>query len=145
MKETLKNVPSALKRQIFKRLGISVFFLLLGAITWINSQEVLFALPCFIAGFFFVLSGVNVLYASLTKRYVVLLGECESIEQTRFIKRIKAVYLTTDYGRVKLPIRKKMRGLRVGLKVRCYISLKASVYEYEGVQVVGDYYVIEIL
>ena len=34
MKETLKNAPRALKRQIFKRLGVSIFFLLLGAIKW---------------------------------------------------------------------------------------------------------------
>lgn len=144
MKEQWIDVPTALKKQIYKRMGLGIIFLMLGAITWIVSKDFMFAIPCLIGAVVFVLNGVSVLFASLLKRYIVLSGECESVEQTRFLKRTKAVYLATDYGTVKLPIRRNIRNMKIGVQVRCYISLKTSVYEYGGVQTVSDYYAIEV-
>lgn len=144
MKEQWIDVPTVLKKQIYKRMGLGVLFFILGVITWIVSKDYMFAIPCLIGAVVFVLNGVSVLFASLLKRYIVLSGECESMEQTRFLKRTKAVYLATDYGTVKLPIRRNIHGLQIGVQVRCYISLKTSVYEYGGVQTVSDYYAIEV-
>ena len=144
MKEQWIDMPTVLKRQIYKRMGLAILFFILGVITWIVSKDFMFAIPCLIGAVVFVLNGVNVLFASLLKRYIVLSGECESMEQTRFLKRTKAVYLATDYGTVKLPIRRNIRNMKIGVQVRCYISLKTSVYEYGGVQTVSDYYAIEV-
>lgn len=144
MKEQWIDVPTVLKKQIYKRMGLGVLFFILGVITWIVSKDFMFAIPCLIGAVVFVLNGVSVLFASLLKRYIVLSGECESVEQTRFLKRTKAVYLATDYGTVKLPIRRNIHGLQIGVQVRCYISLKTFVYEYGGVQTVSDYYAIEV-
>ena len=137
-------MPTVLKKQIYKRMGLGVLFFILGVITWIVSKDFMFAIPCLIGAVAFVLNGVSVLFASLLKRYIVLSGECESMEQTRFLKHTKAVYLATDYGTVKLPIRRNIRNMKIGVQVRCYISLKTSVYEYGGVQTVSDYYAIEV-
>lgn len=144
MKEQWIDVPTVLKKQIYKRMGLGVLFFILGVITWIVSKDFMFAIPCLIGAVAFVLNGVSVLFASLLKRYIVLSGECESMEQTRFLKHTKAVYLATDYGTVKLPIRRNIRNMKIGVQVRCYISLKTSVYEYGGVQTVSDYYAIEV-
>lgn len=144
MKEKWQNAPNALKKQIYKRLGVGVLFCLLGIITWAVSKDIIFALPCFIGMIFFVLNGLQVLMATLLGKYVVLSGECESLEQTRILKRTKAVYLRTEYGTVKIAIRRNMRRLQIGSQFRCFISVKASVYQYDGLQVVSDYYAIEI-
>ncbi len=144
MKEQWIDVPTVLKRQIYKRMGLGVLFFILGVITWIVTKDFMFAIPCLIGAVVFVLNGVSVLFAALLKRYIVLSGECESMEQTRFLKHTKVVYLATDYGTVKLPIRRNIRNMKIGVQVRCYISLKTSVYEYGGVQTVSDYYAIEV-
>ena len=144
MKEQWIDVPTVLKKQIYKRMGLGVLFFILGVITWIVSKDFMFAIPCLIGAVVFVLNGVSVLFASLLKRYIVLSGECERVEQTRFLKRTKAGYLATDYGTVKLPIRRNIRNMKIGVQVRCYVSLKTSVYEYGGVQTVSDYYAIEV-
>ena len=144
MKEQWKDAPITLKRQIYKRMGVGILFLILGIITWTVSKDFMFTIPCFIGSVFFALNGAGVLFASLLKRYIVLSGECVRLEQTRFLKRTKVVYLITDYGKVKLPIRRNIHGLQIGVQVRCYISLKTSVYEYGGVQTVSDYYAIEV-
>ena len=143
MKEVLKEEPNVLKKQIFKRIGMGIVFALLGVITWIASKEFLFALPCLIAMAVFIVSGLGVIFVSITKRYVIVSGECIDVEYTRILKRTKAVYLQTDYGMVKLIIRGKRTKVELGSTVRCYISSEASVYEYNGVKTVGDYYAVE--
>lgn len=145
MKEKWKDAPSALKKQIYKRLGVGVLFLVLGIITWAISKDFIFAVPCFVGMIFFVLNGIQVLMATLLGKYVVLLGACERLEQTRILKRTKAVYLSTEYGTVKVAIRRNMRRLQIGSQLRCFISVKASVYQYDGVQVVGDYYALDFI
>lgn len=145
MKDMLHEIPIALKKQILKRIGIGIFFAVISVITWAVSKEFLFVLPGLTATVFFIINGVGVLFATITKKYVVLSGECESLDQTRLMKRTKAAYLVTDYGEVKIPIRNKLRRLQIGSQVRCYISLKTSVYEYDGVQIVSDYYAVEIV
>ena len=91
MKEVLKEVPNVLKKQIFKRIGMSIVFALLGVITWIASKEFLFALPCLVAMAVLIFSGLGVLFVAITKRYVIVSGECVDVEYTRILKRTKAV------------------------------------------------------
>ena len=143
MKEVLKEVPNVLKKQIFKRIGMGIVFALLGVITWIASKEFLFALPCLVAMAVLIVSGLGVLFVAITKRYIIVSGECVDVEYTRILKRTKAVYLQTDYGVVKLLIRGKRTKVELGSTVLCYISSEASVYEYNGVKTVGDYYAVE--
>lgn len=143
MKEVLKEVPNVLKKQIFKRIGMGIVFALLGVITWIASKEFLFALPCLVAMAVLIVSGLGVLFVAITKRYVIVSGECVDVEYTRILKRTKAVYLQTDYGVVKLIIRGRRTKVELASTVLCYISSEASVYEYNGVKTVGDYYAVE--
>ena len=144
MKERWKEIPVAMKKQIFKRMGVGIGFMVIGIIAWISSQEFMFALPCFLGSIFFLLNGTGVLYAGLAKKFIVLCGWCEELEQTRILKRTKSAYLRTEYGRVKVPIRRAIRRLRTGSMVTCFMSVKASVYEYGVEKVLGDYYAIEI-
>ena len=143
MKEVLKEVPNVLKKQIFKRISMGIVFALLGVITWIASKEFLFALPCLVAMAVLIVSGLGVLFVAITKRYVIVSGECVDVEYTRILKRTKAVYLQTDYGVVKLIIRGRRTKVELASTVLCYISSEASVYEYNGVKTVGDYYAVE--
>lgn len=67
------------------------------------------------------------------------------MEQTLLLKRTKAMYLTTNYGVVKVLIRHNARKVQIATYVRCYISLKAPVYEFNDMKVVNDYYAIEVM
>ena len=68
MKEQWIDVPTVLKKQIYKRMGLGVLFFILGVITWIVSKDYMFAIPCLIGAVVFVLNGVSVLsdYMNLT-------------------------------------------------------------------------------
>ena len=144
MKELWKSSPGVLKRQVLRRLGIGLLFLVIGIISWILSKRFIFALPCFIAMAVFCISGIGVLLLMLNSGYIVLSGVCEQIEQTPIMRRTKALYLATEYGCVKIPIRRNMRKVQIGASVRCYMPYRASVYDYDGLKTVSDYIAIEI-
>ena len=145
MKERWVNSPEALKRKVMKRIGIGLLFCVIGIISWIVSKRFLFALPCFAISTVLVLSGLDILFLALTSRYIVLEGTCEKLEETVLFKHTKAMYLTTNYGTVKVLIRHNARRVQVGAYVRCYISLKVPVYEFNNIKVVNDYYAVEIM
>ena len=145
MKERWKNVPSVLRRKVIKSVGGAVLLGLIGIISWIASKKFMIALPCFVLSTVWFFYGVSVLFSMLTVGYIMLSGTCEKLEQTLLFKRTKAMYLTTNYGVVKVLIRHNARRAQIGSYVRCYISLKAPVYELNDVKVVNDYYTIEVI
>ena len=111
----------------------------------LKTKRFLFALPCFAVSAVLVLSGANILFAVLTAGYIILSGTCERVEQTLITKRTKAMYLTTNYGTVKVLIRHNAHRVQVGAYVYCYISLKVPVYEFNDIKVVNDYYAVELM
>ena len=145
MKERWKNAPSVLRRKVIKSVGGAVLLGLIGIISWIASKKFMIALPCFVLSAVWFFYGVSVLFSMLTVGYIMLSGTCEKLEQTLLFKRTKAMYLTTNYGVVKVLIRHNARSVEIGSYVRCYISLKAPVYELNDVKVVNDYYTIEVM
>ena len=134
MKERWKNGPEALKRKVIKRICMGLLFCVIGIVSWIISKRFLFALR-----------GANILFAVLTAGYILLSGTCERVEQTLITKRTKAMYLTTNYGTVKVLIRHNAHRVQVGAYVYCYISLKVPVYEFNDIKVVNDYYAVELM
>ena len=145
MKERWKNVPSVLRRKVIKIVGGAVLLGLIGIISWIVSKKFMIALPCFVLSAVLLFYGVSVLFSMLTAGYIMLSGTCEKVEQTVVLKRMKAIYLTTNYGKVKVLIRHKVRNIQEGAYVHCYISSKAPVYEFNDMKVVNDYYAIEVI
>ena len=98
MKELWKSSPGVLKRQVLRRLGIGLLFLVIGIISWILSKRFIFVLSYFIAMTVFCISGMGVLFLMFNSGYIVLSGVCEQIEQTPIMRRTKALYLVTDTG-----------------------------------------------
>lgn len=145
MKERWVNSSEVLKGKVIKRIGIGLVLSVIGIIFWALFKQFLFALPCFVISAVLIINGASVLFALLTSRYIVLEGTCEKLEQTVLFKRTKAMYLTTNYGVVKVLIRHNARKVQIGAYVRCYISLKAPVYEFNDIKVVNDYYAIEVM
>ena len=145
MKERWVNSPDVLKGKVIKRTGIGLLVLVIGILFWTVFKQFLFALPCFAISAVLTINGASVLFAVLTSRYIVLEGTCERLEQTVITKRTKVMYLTTNYGTVKVLIRHNARRVQVGAYVRCYISLKVPVYEFNDVKVVNDYYAVEVM
>lgn len=144
MKHKFKQLPEILKRQILTRLVLGGFFILLFVILICTTKDIVLSLPCIIIGLFFILNGGTVLYNCLAGKVITVTGECVEIEHSRIFKRVKSVYIKTADKELKIPIRKKMRGLTIGVLINVYIPEKATVYEEEGKFAMGTFYAVEM-
>ncbi len=138
-----KNIPYALKKQVLIRSGIAAFFLLAGIIVGIFMKDVLMVIPCiFIVAFFSVNVG-KLLYDCYRNNYVVIVGECIEIEQSRFLKKVKSICMETSEGNLRVHLRRKIGRIAIGDTVEMYVSARTAMYFYRGEYGLCDYYAIE--
>ena len=73
MREKIRNIPDALKLQMFIRFGLSMIFVFLFVLIMVFTKDIWFALPCLIAFLFFIINGGIVLYDCLINRYIIII------------------------------------------------------------------------
>lgn len=144
MRENFKEIPSALKMQIYVRGGIAAIFLLLFILILVFVRDVLLAFPCVCLAAFMSVNAGRLVYDCLKRNYIIVQSECTDIERTKFLKRIKAVYLKAPEGEIKVQIRRKIDRLDVGDEVIIYIATRAAMYLHRGVYGLSDYYALEV-
>lgn len=144
MQEKLKNIPNALKWQMFIRFGLAGIFAFLFVLIMIFTRDIWFALPCIIAFLFFSINGGIVLYDCMMNRYIVITGECIGIERTSLLHRVKSIELSSGNGIVRLPIRNKLKRIQEGKQVVVYVSSRTAVCEMNSEKILCGYYAIEV-
>lgn len=144
MKHKFKQLAVVLQRQILTRLILGGFFILLFVILICTTKDIVLSLPCIILGLYLILNGGTVLYNCLAGKVITVTGECVQIEHSRIFKRMKSVYIRTEDKELKIPLRKKMRGLTIGVTISVYIPEKAQLYEKNGKLATGTYYAVEM-
>ncbi len=144
MKHKFKQLASVLQRQILTRLILGGFFILLFVILVFITKDVVLSLPCIILGIYLAINAGTVLYNCLAGKVITVTGKCVEIEHSRIFKRVRSVYIQTEDKELKIPIRKKMRGLTIGVTINIYIPKKAQIYEKDGKYATGTYYAVEM-
>lgn len=144
MREKIKNIPDALKLQMFIRFGLSMVFVFLFVLIMMFTKDLWFALPCLIAFLFLIINGGIVLYDCLMNGYVIIIGECVGVERTPVLRRVKAIELDSGNGIVRVPIRHKLKRIQEGKQVVLYVSSRTAVCETGSEKMLCGYYAIEV-
>ncbi len=144
MKNKFKQLAAVLQRQILTRLILGGFFILLFVILICTTKDIVLSLPCIILGIYLSINAGTVLYNCLAGKVITVTGECVEIEHSHIFKRVKSVHIRTENKELKIPIRKKMRGLTIGVTLNVYIPEKAQIYEKDGKFATGTFYAVEM-
>ena len=144
MKHKFKQLAAVLQRQILTRFILGGFFILLFVILICVTKDVVLSMPCIILGIYFALNAGTVLYNCLADKVITITGECVEIEHSRIFKRVKSVYIQVEDKELKIPVRKKMRGLTIGVTINLYIPENGKIYEKDGKFSTGTYYAVEM-
>lgn len=138
-----KNIPYALRKQVLIRSSIATIFLFVGILIGVFMKDILMVVPCiFIVAFFSVNIG-KLLYDCYKNNYVVIVGKCVEIEQSRFLKKVKSICIETSEGNLRVHIRRKLGQVVIGDTVELYVSARTAMYFYRGEYGLCDYYAIE--
>lgn len=141
----IRNLPVALQKQILIRMGIGFGFFILFLILLIGYRDKFLYLPCMVFAGFFIVNAVLLLYNSLIRGgYIAVQGICERIEKTGIRRHVKSLTMVLEEGKLKIPVRQRVRNLSVGDTVIVYLSDKTPVYKQDGMYLISSYYALEI-
>lgn len=144
MKERFKTLPDALKWQIASRFAGGAGFLLLFIVILIFYRSLYLWLPSLFFMSLLIVSGVFLMYNSITGNYVSVSGVCEDIEFTGIRRCVKSITLKLEENSLKISVRHKIKKLKLGDTVIVYLSVKTPVYPQDSGYVVFNYYAMEV-
>lgn len=144
MKEKFKAIPKPMKTQIFARFGISFLSLIIAVLMLAIAKDFILSLPCLLLFGYMAVNGGIILYNGFTEKFVAVSGECVKIERTQLRKRVRVLYIQTEKGQMKVPIRKRIGRLNEGDMITVYMPTKTRIYEQDNCLVIFGYYAIDI-
>lgn len=144
MKEKFKAIPKPMKTQIFARFGISFLSLIIAVLMLAIAKDFILSLPCLLLFGYMAVNGGIILYNGFTEKFVAVSGECVKIERTQLRKRVRVLYIQTEKGQMKVPIRKRIGRLNEGDIITVYMPTKTRIYEQDNSLVIFGYYAIDI-
>lgn len=144
MKEKFKLIPKIIKRQIIIRGLLGITFLMLFIILIATTKDFILSFPCVILAAYLAVNSFIVFLASIDGKVICIDGQCSVMERSSILKRIKSVTVDTECGRLKIPIRKRQRNLKIGCQICLYVNEKTPIFENNELKAVSSYYAIEI-
>ncbi len=144
MKEKFKSIPKPMKAQILVRFGIGFLSLILAVLMLIIAKDFILSLPCLLLFGYMAVNGGIILHNGFSEKFVAVSGECIKIERTQLRKRIRVLYIQTEKGQMKVPIRKRIGRLTEGDKITVYMPTKTRIYEQDNCLVIFGYYAIDV-
>ena len=143
MREKLKKIPSALKKQVILRFLLGVLIFILYDILIADSRNIYISLPVLIISVFLITNGSILLYNCVAEEYMCVSGLCQSVCKTRFLRRIKYFTMLCDDKTVRIYPHSQIKGFKEGAAIKIYLSDKTSVYANGTEYVILSYYAVE--
>ena len=128
MREKLRKIPKALKKQILLRYLSGVLIFILYDILIADSRNIYISLPVIIISVFLITN---------------VSGICQSVCKTRFLRQIKYFTMLCDDKTVKVYPHSQIKDIKEGVKIKIYLSDKTSVYANDTEYVILSYYAVE--
>ena len=144
MRDKFLGLPSALQKPILQRIGFGVLCLILFLILAIRFQDLYLCISFLLIGLCLVVSGILLFLRILAGRFVLLEGTCQKIEKTFLRRHPKAVYFTTKTQTIKVLLRHRPKGLRVGDTIALYVADHTPVYRGDGLDLLNGYLTMTI-
>lgn len=144
MIEKFKSIFRPIKKQILARFGLGFLSLFLAILILIIAKDFILSLPCWLLFAYMAITAGIMLFNSIKGDIVAVTGYCVKIEQTKLCKQVKAVFIQTEKGQLKVPIRKKIHRLNEGDTVTVFMPSITRIYVQDNYLVILGYYAIDI-
>ena len=145
MFKTFTQIPEPLQKQILYRIGYGIVFLLITIASIFYKMELFSILSCIIIIFFCFVSSISLLRKAIIGNYVVICGDCISVNLTTLKRHTKTIILRMEDNRtLKVMIKHRLKKINTGSKIMLYISSDMPIYEDSGGYLLQSYLAIKI-
>ncbi|MCQ2443028.1 MAG: hypothetical protein MJ077_07980 [Oscillospiraceae bacterium] len=145
MREQINQFPPALQRQLLRSGAVSALLLCLTLLILLFYRDIRLWLPTLFFGALLCAMTVTLYQTVLFQRYVVIEGQCLSIESTVLKKRVTALLLQTPSGLVRLSVHQRIGFVREGDTIRLYAAERTPVYQQEQCKVLCSFLALEVI
>lgn len=146
----LKELPEPVLKQVLLRWICGLGFLCLSVILCIAYRDRTFLISALILSAVLFILGFRILGKAVREEYLVIHGECKQIDTTPVRKQVKSITVRTKSSEgedmlLKLTTKRKKRSIWIGCNVEVYLDKKTTLYERDGIYIVGNFLNMRIL
>lgn len=138
----LKELPTALQRQIVQRMGLGIAALALFVIIWAATGTLCLAIPGLALACYLLGSGGLLLLRCVRGEYLCLTGTVKDVITSGLRKRPKFLLIETEQGLLQLPPGRK--SFPAGSSVVLNLAVNTPVYELDGIFKIYSYLTLEL-
>ena len=144
LKKIFKKIPEPLQKEILKRIGYSFLVVIISIILILTTRDWILSVPCFFLCLYLLVSAITLYINSIKNKIICITGTCVEIERSRLKRNGKSISLDIDGKTVKLPFKRRIKGVQEGSTVAVYMHEKTKVYNNQFGFVICDYYILEV-
>ena len=144
IKDNFKKIPEAIQKEILKRIGYTALVIIVSLILILTTKDWILCFPCFFISLYLLISAITLYINSVKCKIICITGICVEIERSRLKRNGKSVSLDVDGKCVKLPFKRRIKGIEEGSMVSVYMNEKTKVYNNQLGFVICDYYILEV-
>ena len=144
IKDNFKKIPEAIQKEILKRIGYTALVIIVSLILILTTKDWILCFPCFFISLYLLISTITLYINSVKGEIICITGICVEIESSRLKRNGKSVSLDVDGKCVKLPFKRRIKGIEEGSMVSVYMNEKTKVYNNQLGFVICDYYILEV-
>ena len=143
-KENYNKIPETLQKEILKRIGYTVLVIVVSLVLILTMQDWILCVPCLFISLYLCITAITLYINSVKGKIICITGICVEIERSRIKKNGKSISLDVEGKCVKLPFKRRIKGVQEGSTVSVYMNEKTKVYNNQFGFVICDYYVLEV-
>ena len=144
IRENFKKIPEPLQKEILKRIGYSTLVITVSLILILTTNDWILCVPCLFISLYLCVTAITLYLNSVNGKIICITGICVEIERSRLKRNGKSVSLDVDGKCVKLPFKRRIKGIQEGSTVSVYMNEKTKVYNNQFGFVICDYYILEV-
>lgn len=144
IRENFKKIPEPLQKEILKRIGYSTLVIAVSLILILTTNDWILSVPCLFISLYLCITAITLYINSVKGKIICITGICVEIERSRFKRNGKSISLDVEGKCVKLPFKRRIKGVQEGSTVSVYMNEKTKVYNNQLGFVICDYYILEL-
>ena len=143
-KENFKKIPETLQKEILKRIGYTALVIVVSLVLILTTKDWILCVPCLFISLYLCITAITLYINSVKGKIICITGICVEIERSRLKRNGKSVSLDVEGRCVKLPFKRRIKGIQEGSTVSVYMNEKTKVYNNQFGFVMCDYYILEV-
>lgn len=138
-----KEIPYCFQRQIYKRMGIGIVFLIICFVMFFNVRNEKLFMSAVLVGTILLCDIFYLYFRAIKGKYLRLQGPCIKTESSGVKQQIKYIYMKIEQGTLRIPAREVISDILPGDMITVYMALSTPVYQQGDIYLVNNYYVMD--